>query len=65
MNDLETALSEQQPARPHCVFGLIVTGKGERDFLPSLFSSLLKKGTFGEFRFMPPSPLAGTSSQTN
>jgi len=26
----------------HCLFGLIVTGKGERDFLPHLFSTLMQ-----------------------
>src|SRR5579872_3623020 len=38
-------LSRQAAAEPgcnHCTFGLIVTGKGEREFLPELFSVLTK-----------------------
>jgi len=30
------------PRCPHCKFGLIVTGDGEREFLPELFSTLTK-----------------------
>jgi hypothetical protein len=43
MNRPQTTPLEQQPACPHCVFGLIVTGKGERDFLPALFGRLTQK----------------------
>jgi hypothetical protein len=43
MNDSETTPTEQLPARTHCVFGLIVTGKGERGFLPSLFVQLMRR----------------------
>lgn len=32
----------EAPACDHCCFGLIVTGTGEREFLPSLFSVLAK-----------------------
>jgi len=31
------------PGYPYCRFGLIVTGKGERDFLPKFFSSLMNR----------------------
>ena len=43
MNTPETAPAAQPPACPHCVFGLIVTGKGERDFLPALFGELTRQ----------------------
>ncbi len=42
MNTSKMTPDEQQSARLHCVFGLIVTGKGERDFLPSLFRTLMQ-----------------------
>jgi hypothetical protein len=43
MNTLEGTSIEQPPACTHCVFGLIVTGKGERDFLSSLFRQLMER----------------------
>jgi hypothetical protein len=41
MNTSGTLPAGPPPACTHCVFGLIVTGKGERDFLPSLFRHLM------------------------
>lgn len=43
MSTMEGALNRQQPLCPHCVFGLLVTGKGERDFLPPFFRLLMER----------------------
>ena len=48
----------------HCVFGLIVTGKGEREFLPSLFRSLSARANCSfrvEARTGQRSPITSTS----
>lgn len=38
-----TIPAEPDLPHPHCSFGLIVTGKGERDFLPAFFGQLMQK----------------------
>lgn len=43
MNGTNVVIETEPPARPHCVVGLLVTGKGERDFIQHLFVSLMKR----------------------
>ncbi len=42
MNDVAAAENELTPC-DHCRFGLIVTGAGEREFLPQMFSAVAKR----------------------
>ena len=42
-NDTVPGLPEGVPKCHHCTFGLIVTGEGEREFLPSLFRTLMER----------------------
>ncbi|MGO9203245.1 MAG: hypothetical protein ACLQM8_22215 [Limisphaerales bacterium] len=43
MNDGESHLAQGRPQYDLCTFGLIVTGEGEREFLPRLFTSLVER----------------------
>ena|ERR1051326_1165579 len=43
MNNDPAETATGQPKCPFCAFGLIVTGEGEREFLPDLFTSLMQR----------------------
>jgi hypothetical protein len=43
MSGPDATLGAELAARPHCAVGLIVTGEGERDFLPNLFTGLMQR----------------------
>src|SRR2546428_9048826 len=40
---MSAAAPQSATPNSHCVIGLIVTGEGERDFLPDLFRSLMQR----------------------